>query len=212
MRRSSPVAIAIFAGAIAVSACTPAASTGTATVTPTSSPAESGEPVASAPIAPSSSAGATAVVDPALLDVLPADLSGLALIRDADTAREIVAGGGLPDDVEALAVGLYASPGSSAGGDDLAIVNVVRLRPGSFDDAWFRSWRETFDVGACDRAGGVAPGTAEAEIDGRPVHIGTCQGGVHTYHVHLSDPDRLISITALGDARFGERVLAGLTE
>jgi hypothetical protein len=30
--------------------------------------------------------------------------------------------------------------------------------------------------------------------------------------VHLPDPDRVISITSLGDARYGERVVAGLTE
>ena len=91
-------------------------------------------------------------------------------------------------------------------------MNVVRIRAGAFSDSWFRSWRETFDVGACERSGGVTPGAAEAEIAGRVVHIGTCEGGVHTYHVHLASPDRLISITSLGAGRFGERVVAGLTE
>ena len=172
--------------------------------------APSAAPVASAPAASSSAAGA--VVDPSLLEVLPSDLDGIALIRDQETAAEIVTEGGLPVDVDALAVGLYASPGSSTAGDDFAIVNVVRIRAGAFSDSLFRSWRETFDVGACERSGGVTPGAAEAEIDGRVVHIGTCEGGVHTYHVHLPSPDRLISITSLGDARFGERVVAGLTE
>ena len=50
------------------------------------------------------------------------------------------------------------------------------------------------------------------EIGGHATHIESCQGGVHLYHVHLADPDRVISITAAGEGRFGERVVAGLTE
>ena len=96
--------------------------------------------------------------------------------------------------------------------DDLAIVNVVRLRPGLFDDGWFRSWRTTYDDGACQVAGGVAPGGAETTIGDHATHIGSCVGGVHTYHVHLEDPDRVVSITATGEGRFGEQVVAGLTE
>ncbi len=91
-------------------------------------------------------------------------------------------------------------------------MNVVRLRPGVFGDAWFRSWRDTYDTGACEIAGGVAPGAAVSDISGRETHIGSCQGGVHTYHVHLASPDRIVSITAAGEGRFGERVVAGLTE
>jgi hypothetical protein len=138
-------------------------------------------------------------------------MDGIVLIRDVETAADIVAEGGLPPDVTALAVGLYAAPGSSTG-DDFAIVNVVRLRPDVFDESWFRSWRDTYDAGACERSGGVASGAAQAEIDGRTVFIGTCHGDVHTYHVRLADPDRVISITAIGEGRFGERVVAGLTE
>ena len=85
-------------------------------------------------------------------------------------------------------------------------------RPGVFDDGWFRSWRSTYDEGACQVAGGVSPGAAESVIAEHETHIGTCEGGVHTYHVHLADPDRVISITAVGEGRFGERVVAGLTE
>ena len=67
-------------------------------------------------------------------------------------------------------------------------------------------------TGACEVAGGVAPGAAVTEIGGHETHIGSCQGGVHTYHVHLANPDRIVSITAAGEGRFGERVVEGLTE
>lgn len=151
------------------------------------------------------------MVDPTLLDLLPDDVDGQALRADPDTAAEIVSSGNLASDIEAIAVGLYVGAGSSTA-DDLAIVNVVRLRPGVFGDAWYRSWRSTYDEGACDVAGGLAPGTAQSVIGGHETSIGSCVGGVHTYHVHLVDPDRVISITAAGEGRFGERVVAGLTE
>jgi hypothetical protein len=157
-----------------------------------------------------SAAGAVAL-DPALLDVLPDEVAGQALQRDETTATDLAGNGGLAADIEAIAVGLYIQPGSSTA-DDLAIVNVVRLRPGVFGDAWFRSWRSTYDEGACEVAGGVAPGAAVTEIGRHETHIGSCQGGVHTYHVHLANPDRIVSITAAGEGRFGERVVGGLTE
>jgi hypothetical protein len=150
------------------------------------------------------------VVDPSLLDVLPGGIDGEMLRPDAETAGDIAATGELSDDIEAIAVGLYIRPESPT--TDLAIVSVVRLQPGVFDEEWFRSWRSTYDEGACRVAGGVAPGGAESRIGDHDTHIGTCEGGVHTYHVHLEDPDRVISISAAGEERFGERVVAGLTE
>ena len=143
--------------------------------------------------------------------MLPADVEGQPLRPDAETAAEIAGDEDLAPDVEAVAVGLYIQPGASTA-DDLAIVNVVRVRPGVFDDAWFRSWRSTYDEGACQVAGGVTPGAAETRIGDHDTHIGSCEGGVHTYHVHVPDPDRIVSITAAGDGRFGELVVAELTE
>jgi hypothetical protein len=198
---------------LAVAACAP--TTPVVTVSPSS---PSASPVASATVlppsatrsSPSSTAGAVEV-DQALLDVLPDEVEGQPLRPDGETAAEIAGTEDLAPDIEAIGVGLYIQPGSS-GADDLAIVNVVRLRPGVFGDAWFRSWRGTYDDGACEVAGGVAPGSAQTRIGDHETHIGTCQGGVHTYHVHLAGPDRVISITSAGEGRFGERVVAGLTE
>ena len=120
---------------------------------------------------------------------MPADVAGQELRPDLETAAEIATTGELTQDVEAIAVGLYIQPGTS-NADDLAIVNVVRLRPGVFDDGWYRSWRTTYDDGACQVAGGVAPGVAQTRIGEHATHIGSCVGGVHTYHVHLADLDR----------------------
>jgi hypothetical protein len=217
VRRGSGAAIATFivAGAVAIAACSPNA-VPTAPPGPTPAPATlpslSAAPADSSPAAstPSSSAPG-AEVDLSLLGVLPAEVEGQALRPDAETAAEIAATEDLARDVDAIAVGLYIAPGTSTA-DDLAIVNVVRLRPGVFGDAWYRSWRSTYDEGACQVAGGVSPGAVQSEIAEHETHIGTCKGGVHTYHVHLVDPDRVISITAAGEGRFGERVVAGLTE
>ena len=200
----------ILVGVLAIAGCEPPTPT---LVAPSPTPF----PTTSVPLSPSSatspppSAAGAVALDPALLDLLPDEVGGQGLSPDDATAAEIAGDRGLATDLEAIAVGLYIQPGSSTA-DDLAIVNVVRLRPGVFDDAWFRSWRTTYDDGACEVAGGVAPGTAVTEIGGHEAHIGSCQGGVHTYHVHLPSPDRVISITAAGEGRFGERVVAGLTE
>ena len=212
MRRPGRVAIVVaLAGILAIAGCTPTASTtpGPATLTPATSPSASVTPGVQSS-SPAAGAGSVAV-DPALLDLLPADIDGQPLRPDAETAGDIAATGDLAQDIAAIAVGLYIQPGTSTA-DDLAIVSVVRLQPGVFDDEWFRSWRATYDEGACQVAGGVAPGGAETRIGDHDTHIGTCEGGVHTYHVHLEDPDRVISISAAGEGRFGERVVAGLTE
>ena len=58
----------------------------------------------------------------------------------------------------------------------------------------------------------LAPGGAESRIGDHDTHIGTCVGGVHTYHVYLANPDRVVAITSAGEGRVGERVVDGLTE
>ncbi len=93
----------------------------------------------------------------------------------------------------------------------MAVVSVVQLRPGVFDDAFFRDWRDSYDAAACDAAGGVA-GNAQAEIDGRDIYIGTCAAGAHTYHAYLEDASVVVSVTSVGDLRLGEQIMAGLRE
>jgi len=195
-------------------ACGPSVGTGSPTVD-----AGPAGPVAT-PVTPSASQAiegtdaprdGSPTVDLTLLDILPGDVEGFALIPDGETAAEIVADPATDPGVERLAVGLYVDP-SGTELADLAIVNVVGIRAGVLDDAWLRTWRDTYNVAACEISGGLEPGGAEADIGGHQAAIGTCQGGVHTYHVRLSDPDRLIAITSVGSGRFGEQVIAGLTE
>lgn len=144
-------------------------------------------------------------IDMSLLDVLPPAVDGIALVPAPGAAAEIIADPSLGAAVAAVGVGLVVGPGSSAA-DDLAVVNVVRLRAGAFGADFFRDWRQSYDRAACEPAGGVA-GTAEAEIGGRPVHIGSCAGGAHTYHVRLDEGDLLVSITSIGTGRYGERIV-----
>ncbi len=92
---------------------------------------------------------------------------------------------------------------------DVAVASVVRLKPGVYSDEYFRSWRETFDTGACSQAGGVA-GSAESVIAGRRTFIGHCAGGVFTYHVYLPAGAAIVSISSLGERRLGERIVEGI--
>ena len=168
-----------------------------------------------APTAPSgvasSSAPTTLVVDARLLAVLPAEIDGVALEPDPTTAAQIATDPTLAGFAEAIAVALAISPGTSSS-DDLAIVSVIRLRPGVFGEAWFRTWRATYDAAACEVAGGLQGQPSEVQIGGRTTYVGTCAGDAHTYHVHLVDPAVVISITAAGRRGFGELVVSGLAE
>lgn len=205
MRAATRIAAVLAWTALAWGAfgCAPVAPT--ASTTPSPAPSEVVTAPPTAPPATTGPSGGSSLVDGALLDVLPPDVAGSPLQADAETAAGIAADPGLAADIEALAVGLYA------GEADYAVVTVTRLRPGVFSEPYFRDWRDTFDAGVCAQAGGV-DGHAEATIGAHTTYIGTCVGGVRTYHVQLASPDRIVSLQALGDARYGELIVAGLTE
>jgi hypothetical protein len=143
----------------------------------------------------------------ALLAILPADVGGYVLAPEQDAFTESSSDAGLVRDAAAGAVAFVVDP---AGGD-YAVAFVYQLRPGVFGDDWYRSWRDSFDEGVCEQAGGVE-GNAEAELGGRQTYIGTCAGGVHTYHAHVptAGGDVIVSVQSLGDQRYGEQVMAGL--
>jgi hypothetical protein len=111
----------------------------------------------------------------------------------------------LAGDVAALAIGL-ATPTGQASPQDFVIANVARLRDPSRDQEWFRSWRDTYDQAACDRAGGVE-GNAEATIGGQTVFIGSCVNGALTYHARLQNGAIVLSLTSVGPGRLGERLV-----
>jgi hypothetical protein len=198
--------VAIKVTAVAVAACLAVAAC--------AGPVESVSPSAASPtvsVAPEPSAsadGGAIAVDEDLLDVLPDRIAGIDLVSDPDTAAAIASDPDLARTASAIAVALAIAPGRS---DDLVVISVVQLRPGVFDDAFYRSWRDTYDTAACGPAGGVA-GNAQAEIGGHDTFIGTCAQGAFTYHVYLEDLDRFVSITSVGDRRLGEQIVAGIGE
>jgi hypothetical protein len=170
-----------------------------ATGTPNSSP--SGSPA-------SATAGASGpiVIDPFLLKVLPASIKGAPLVENAEAEAHDLTDPALAGQASALAAALAIDTTTS----DWAYVSVVHLRVGVFSDPYFKSWRETFDSGACSQAGGVSQSSAETGIAGHKTFIGHCVGGVLTYHVHLLPGDVIVSISALGSQRFGQLVIEGL--
>ncbi|MGH2474145.1 MAG: hypothetical protein ACRDIL_02685 [Candidatus Limnocylindrales bacterium] len=202
MRRLLALAVV---GAIVVG-CIPPRPSPVPSVAPTASvaPAASATPVPS--LAPD---GVT--VDSTLLALLPAAVGGVPLVEDAETAAAIAAEGSIAPFVSAIALARAFGPQSTDTAGDYVVATVARLRPGTFGSIFYRGWRDTFDAAVCEQAGGV-DGHAEADIAGHQTFIGTCAGGVHTYHVHLPASDVIVSMQAAGDGRYGERVVEGLTE
>ncbi|MBI3747886.1 MAG: hypothetical protein HY262_03420 [Chloroflexi bacterium] len=205
---------------LAIGGCGPfaagtAAPTGSVLIPSASPPGSAGgsPPPAATPASSAGSAGSGTglAVDASLLHVLPAQVAGVPLEADPATAAQIAADPTVAESARAIAVALAIRPGSSTA-DDLAIVSVIRLRPGVFSDAWFANWRATYDQGACAVAGGVKGQPSRASIAGRTVFVGTCAGDAQTYHVQLADPTLIVSITAAGPAHFGELVVGGLAQ
>ena len=173
----------------------------------------SAAPATSSPVATAATASPASgvVVDPALLDVLPDEVAGIPMTPDLETAAQIADEGSIEPFVSAIALATVFGPPASDGVTDYVVVTVARIRPGIFSDVFFRGWRDTFDAGVCEQAGGVER-NAEADIGGRQTFIGTCVGGVHTYHVHLPARGLIVSMQGLGGGGWPERIVAGLTE
>ena len=208
------IAVAVVLTAVIVG-CGPTPATPTLVASPTGSiaPAATAEgPSASAAGTGSqSSAPSPSVaiqVDPALLAFIPDAVDGVPVTFDPDTsAANATADPALRRTVAKIAVALAMAPSPS--GDDFAVVSVIKPQEGVGDDSWFRDWRETYDQGACGPAGGVI-GSVETQIAGGTVYIGSCAQGVRTYHTRLAAAGIVVSITALGSRRLGEKVMAGL--
>lgn len=157
----------------------------------------------SSSVAPTGPTGA-AVVEPSLLDRLPAQVQGVVLTADAETASEIASTIDAEAGVDAIAAAIYPSL------DDYAVVTVARLRPAVFDEEWFRDWRETFDAGVCQQAGGVDPGHSEIEVAGHQVFRSTCVGGVVMHHLWLPETQSIVSIQGAGALDLGRRIIESL--
>ena len=214
MTTRTGAALILISIALAAACIPPRPSPSPVPPTPTHAPTLAPSPDASGDVAtssgdPSSSPGV--IVDPSLLAVLPDAIDGVRVNADPATAADIAAEGSIAPFVSALALATAFGPAATDGAGDYVVVTVARLRPNTFSDLFYRGWRDTFDSAVCDQAGGVA-GSAETEIAGRQTFIGTCAGGVHTYHVHLTTRDLIVSMQGLGPGRFGERIVEGLTE
>jgi hypothetical protein len=176
----------------------------TAASSPVSSASPSASPsgAASAPGSPAPSI----VVDPSLVEILPAALAGLDRQVDSTVDAEAFADPGLARIASAAASALYVDPATG----DFAYVTIIRLREPAIDETSFRAYRDSFDKGACSQAGGVT-GNAEAELGGRTTYIGACRGGVFTYHAFLAADRSILSISSAGPKRLGEQLAAAVT-
>jgi hypothetical protein len=179
-----------------------------ATATPKASTATPTPAAATQSPAPSATSDAI-VVDEDLLRILPEQVAGVPIEPSPETAGAMIADRELRRTASGLMVGMAIEPGAS-GADDLAVATIIKLRPGVFNDAFFTGWRGAYDGAACAQAGGIASHD-QRTIGAHQVDVTLCTGGAQTYHVHL-DGDVIVSITAAGDRRFGELVLAGLRE
>jgi hypothetical protein len=211
--------------ALAAGACgTPVATTGGLQSTP--APIEAVSPglpsPSSAPASPSPATGQTpaldtlppatyppspgagdVVLDASLLAILPTDLGGISVAEEGEAFADATEDPAFRRNVARAAFPIVASD------EDLASGVVAQLISGRFTDQFFRDWRDSYDEGACAQSGGVA-GNAETEIGGRTVYIGTCAGGLRTYHAWLEDRYVIVSLFSLGEGRFGEQLMAGL--
>ncbi len=194
-----PLAIVLVALA---AACSPGG-----TFVPTTGPA-SQAPGATGPNASAAaggSPGAKVAIDETLIRFLPAAVAGFAIVYSAEATQDVLADPALVRNATAVAYGLAVDPVTG----DLVVAAVVRLKDGVFNDEFFRGWRSSYDKAACAPAGGVG-GNAEAQLGGRTVYIGTCNGGARTYHTWLDKAGVVISATSVGTKRFGEQLVGNL--
>jgi hypothetical protein len=161
--------------------------------------------VAGSSPAASGRAGAAIPIDPLLLAILPATVGGQPISEIPDIEANLMTDPDLQTNAASLAVAL----GINSGTGDFAYVAVIQLKPFVFSNAWFTSWRQSYDQGACSQSSGLK-GTSSTTIAGRQVFVGRCNGGALTYHVHLAGPDRVVSITSVGTADFGAMVAGAL--
>jgi hypothetical protein len=203
----------LLATAVACQSGPTVPATGAPSASPTGAPpafiAESVGPSPSSEAPSSTAAGGRSVaVDASLLDALPSG-DGLERTFDPDTSATVAGDPGLATDAAALAIGLYRLSGAPATSPDIAVASVVRLRDPAADDAWFRSWRDSYDGSACAQAGGITR-HLETTIAGRTVYVGACAGGAFTYHTRIAGGGIVVSITSVGAERLGETILERL--
>jgi hypothetical protein len=156
------------------------------------------------PASPSPPDDATGVLlDPTVLEILPPAVDGVPVQEDADEAGALFSRLDLGDVAEA------ADAAVAVDGSNLVVAWVVRLRRGAFGETAYQQWRDSYDDGACQAAGGVR-GRAQAELGGRNTYVTSCVAALRTYHVWLPDQNLLVSASSVGEGRFGEKLMSTL--
>jgi hypothetical protein len=207
--------VLLVAAVVLLAGCRSVAEPSAAAASPpsgTSPPAigASGPPASSRSSAsslPPASSPETVVADAALLAVLPSAVDGFVLVPVPEAVPEAAADPAVAAVVDRMAFAVAVDP---VGGDQVVAL-VAHLRSGRLDAAGYRAWRDSFDRGVCERAGGVS-GHAELTLGGRQVAVGICAEGVRTYHVLLSGRGLVVSAQSIGARRLGERLMATLEE
>ena len=198
------LAAALVAGCAGTSPTPTPATTPTPTSAATVAPSGPAAPTGSAASGgPTAAASASVPIDPTLMAILPSKLGAIPVIVVPDPSG--TDDPGLVSTVDRMVEAEAIDPSTG----EFAYASVIVLQPGVFDDGFYRSWRDSFDAGACSQAGGVA-GPAQATLGGRTTYIGRCGGGVLTYHVRLDKPDAIVSVSSLGDSKLGEQLVQGL--
>ena len=202
-RSVATVLLAVLLGACSPSISPAPSRTPAATANPTA------PPTAIASVTPSAggSPGASPAVpiDPTLLAIVPLTVDGQTITEVPEVEANLATDPNLIANSSGLAVAL----GIDVNSGQFAYIAVIRLKPLIFGNAFYLSWRQSYDQGACSQSNGLH-GTGSTTIAGRQVFTGTCAGGAETYHVHLVGPDRLVSITSVGTSHYGALVLAAL--
>ena len=153
---------------------------------------------------PSRLPGVDVVMDPTLVQILPAAIGAARVEIEPESFAEAVSDPSFVTSVDAAAFAIVVEA------EDLASGVVAHLRPDVFSEAFYRSWRDSYDEGACAQAGGVA-GHAEVGLeDDRTMYVTTCVGGLRVYHAYVAEREVIVSLFSLGDRRFGEQLITGL--
>jgi hypothetical protein len=137
------------------------------------------------------------------LSILPPEVEGAPVTVEDASFDEAARDPAFAEHVARAAFAVVTTP------TDLASGVVAQLRPGTLDDTFLADWRETYNEGACAQAGGVST-NAEADLDGRTVHIATCGGGLTVYHAAIPERDVIVSLFSIGEGRFGEQLIGDL--
>lgn len=169
-------------------------------------PTPTGSTATPSPALPTASSSTIVpTVDRALLGVLPAKVDGITIEESPEAEATALTDPMLPLIGSSLAAGIAFD---GANGDFVYGV-VVRLTPGAMSDDVFAAWRRSYDEGACSQADGLV-GTRTSLIGGRLVHIGTCKGGLLTYHVWIQEKGLVVAASAVGARLLGERLMSSL--